>query len=114
MSKFDKPTGLAACLVAATVLLAPLAAVAGVVEDKAATSAEKADKLGRGYLLRCWQEGKLIVEEYLGALPASVDLTAAKLKALDTDNQAVYVTETKNATCLIRARVGERTPGMNR
>jgi len=50
----------------------------------------------------------LIVEEYLAALPSSVDLTAAKLKALDADNQAVYVTETKNATCLIRARFAER------
>ena len=53
----------------------------------------------------------MIVEEYLAALPSSVDLTAAKLKALDADNQAVYVTETKNATCLIRARFAERARG---
>jgi hypothetical protein len=113
MCKFDQPTRLIAAVVGAAVLLASFAASAGVVEDKAATATAKATEPARGYLLRCWQEGRLIVEEKLSALPASVDLTAAKLKALDTDNQAVYVTETKNATCLIRARFAEHTRGPN-
>jgi hypothetical protein len=113
MSTFYKPTRFAAALVASAMLLVPPLARAGVVEDKPAAGADKADKPAQGYLLRCWQEGKLIVEEHLAALPASVDLSAAKLKALDTDRQAVYVTETKNATCLIRARFPERTHGVN-
>jgi hypothetical protein len=113
MSPFHKPTRFAAAVMAGAMLFAPHFARAGVVEDKPAVSVDKADKPTQGYLLRCWQEGKLIVEENLAALPASVDLTAAKLKALDTDRHAVYVTETKNATCLIRARFPERSRGAN-
>lgn len=112
MSKFDKTSRVAAALVVTAALLVPVVAVSGLVEDKAAGAADKADKPARGYVLRCWQEGRLIVEENLVSLPPTVDLSAAKLKALDTDNQAVYVTETKNATCLIRARFAERTRGL--
>lgn len=117
MGKFDKPgnaarlSSLRAGLVAATLaagLLAPMAGRAGLVEDKNAPSDETQAQHSTGYLLRCWQEGKLIVEEYLVALPPTVDLSAAKLKALDSDKHAVYVTETKNATCLLRARTPER------
>jgi hypothetical protein len=118
MCKFDKRgsaarlpalrAGLMATVLAAG-LHAPLAARAGLVEDDKTASADPSrTKAAPGYLLRCWQEGKLIVEEYLIELPPSVDLTAAKLKALDTDRHAVYVTETRNATCLLRARAPER------
>ncbi len=116
MSKFDKPRDLVAALVTAAWLFTPIVAISGLVEDKTAPSAEASRKpapASSGYLLRCWQEGRLIVEEYLASVPASVDLTAAKLKALDTDNHAVYVTETKNATCLLRARAPERARGLN-
>jgi len=113
MRRIDKRTRQAAALVAAAILLAPVAAIAGLVEDKATATAEKSDKPARGYVLRCWQEGRLIVEENLIALPSSVDLTAAKLKALDADSHAVYVTETKNATCVIRASFPERARGSN-
>lgn len=108
MRRIDKRNRHAAALVAAAILLAPIAAIAGLVEDKATWVADKSDKPARGYVLRCWQEGHLIVEENLIALPSSVDLTAAKLKGLDADNHAVYVTETKNATCVIRASFPER------
>ena len=116
MSKFDKSRDITVALLVAAGLLMPIVAISGLVEDKTAPSAESARKpsvASSGYLLRCWQEGRLIVEEYLATVPPSVDLTAAKLKALDTDNHAVYVTETKNATCLIRARSPERTRGLS-
>lgn len=120
MCKFDKPgkaprisyrTRLFAVALAAGVL-APVAASAGLVQDKTEASEEAAAKGAPQYLLRCWQDGKLIVEEYLHTLPPTVDLTAAKLKALDTDKHAVYVTETRNATCLLRAKAPERTRGL--
>lgn len=110
MGKFDNWRRAGAALMAAGGLLASTMANAGLVEEKN-TAAADARKTTSGYLLRCWQEGKLIVEEQLASLPPTVDLTAAKLRALDTDNQAVYVTETKNATCLIRARFAQRTRG---
>jgi len=120
MRKFDKPgtalrffprTALIAVAVTAG-LLSPVAAISGLVQEKDAPGEGAAAKTQPGYLLRCWQDGKLIVEEYLYELPPTVDLTAAKLKALDTDRNAVYVTETRNATCLLRARAPERKRGL--
>lgn len=114
MSKSDNWRRAGAALVVAASLLVPMAAGAGLVEEKNAAATAPAPKVAAGYLLRCWQEGKLIVEEQLAKLPPTVDLNSAKLRALDTDNQAVYVTETKNATCLIRARFAERARGTSR
>jgi hypothetical protein len=109
MWNFDKSGRVMLAVAAAAALLTPMIAMSGLVEDKSAGSADSARKPTNGYLLRCWQEGRLIVEEDLVTLPPTVDLTAAKLRALDADRHAVYVTETRNATCLIRARATEHT-----
>jgi len=87
----------------AAACLAPVTARTGLVEDEQSEGAQTGGKASPGYLLRCWQEGKLIIEERLQSLPPTVDLSAAKLKALDADRHAVYITETHNATCLLRA-----------
>jgi hypothetical protein len=61
------------------------------------------------YLLRCWQYGRLILEEQYLLRPESVDMKAARLKVTDQRaNQPIYLTETSNATCLIRPRAADR------
>jgi hypothetical protein len=122
MWKYDKPgrapklslkTRLTVLAIAGG-LLAPMVAMSGLVEDKDAPAAPPAAAAASpsGYMLRCWQDGRLIVEEYLSALPPGIDINTAKLRAQDAENQAVYVTETKNSTCLIRARPRQRTRGL--
>jgi hypothetical protein len=122
MWKYDKPgraprlslkTRLTVLAIAGG-LLAPMVAMSGLVEDKdaPAAAASAAPAAPSGYMLRCWQEGRLIVEEYLSTLPPGIDINTAKLRAQDAENQAVYVTETTNSTCLIRARPKQRTRGL--
>jgi hypothetical protein len=54
------------------------------------------------YLVRCWQYGRLLFEERdLTQLP---EITGGlRLRSTDRNRQAVYVTDTGNATCLIRS-----------
>ncbi len=97
-------------------LLAPMIAMSGIVADESgrtATAASRKPALS-GYVLRCWQEGRLIVEENHVSLPPGIDLNAAKLKVLDSNDLPVFITETKNATCLVRARAAERSQGLAR
>lgn len=53
------------------------------------------------YLLRCWQYGRLLFEERDVQLPADIS-AGLKLRGTDRNKQALYVTDTGNATCLIR------------
>lgn len=53
-----------------------------------------------GYELRCWQEGRLILQE--NTLQAPADSTADVLRMTDRNGQRVRVLETKNATCLLK------------
>ncbi|HEU0201361.1 MAG TPA: hypothetical protein VFR86_13125 [Burkholderiaceae bacterium] len=116
MWKFDKqdprallrlrPRTLA--LTAAAALLMPVVAISGIVgtdEDKAGV------RKPAGYNLRCWQDGKLILEETYVTLPKSVDVASAKLQVMDRNNMPMYVTETRNATCLVQARVERERSG---
>lgn len=53
------------------------------------------------YLVRCWQDGRLLFEERDVALAA--DVTAGlKLRGTDRQRQPVMVADTGSATCLIR------------
>lgn len=63
-----------------------------------------ADDDGPPYRLRCWQFGRLIADEVLAGPPAELDASSAKIRALDRSRQPIYVTETRNATCVIQAR----------
>lgn len=54
-----------------------------------------------GYQLRCWQEGRLIVQEnYLQVPPPSA---SDAMRMEDRDGRPVRVLETANATCLLKA-----------
>lgn len=60
----------------------------------------KQDARSGGYELRCWQEGRLILQE--NALQAPADSSADVLRMNDRNGQRVRVLETKNATCLLK------------
>jgi hypothetical protein len=51
------------------------------------------------YQLRCWQWGRLVIEETGLELPAAGNL---RLRATDARQQPLYLTEMRNATCLVR------------
>jgi hypothetical protein len=102
MSTSSKSTRPLALALAAAVLSVPLLAVSGLVAEKAAA------KPG-GYTLRCWQEGRLIVEEQYVSVPPGID---SKLQVIDRHNLPMYVAETRNATCVVRARPPERPPSV--
>lgn len=108
----------AACAIAsATVVMLPSvpgSALAGVTTDEGRSAFERAEPAAAKpaparYQLRCWQYGQVVIDEGLAALP---DETAAKapaagtgvrLRATDVQRKPLFLTETRNATCLVRA-----------
>lgn len=61
--------------------------------------------------MRCWQQGRLLFEENLAALPADGTRYTLKISGTDRDGRPVYVAETGNATCLIRNLADARRAG---
>jgi hypothetical protein len=106
-----KPSELAAVGAAILLLmLSPLldAARAGVAteETRSAFDAPAASAPAASaprYRLRCWQEGRLVIEEHGIELPAG----SVRLRATDAHRQPLTVIETRNATCLVRAMPAE-------
>jgi len=97
-------------------LLMPFAAVAGLSTAPSVdgpsqrASSERESKVAPGaYQIRCWQFGKLLFEENRVTFPADGSQYGVKLGGTDRNSRPVYVAETKNATCLIRGAVEERT-----
>jgi hypothetical protein len=78
-----------------------LAGTATVAQDKA--SAPAATMPVADYNIRCWQYGRLIFEEQRLSPVGEPFPYVAKLKRNDRQGAAVYLTDTGNATCLIRA-----------
>jgi hypothetical protein len=105
---------LAAVLAAtvAGVLLLPDGALAGKVDapPSAVPPPERQAATDDGtYQLRCWQYGRLLFEER--ALQLSTDtVEGLKLSGTDRRRQPVMVTDTGNATCLIRKAGAPRKP----
>jgi hypothetical protein len=54
------------------------------------------------YVMRCWQYGRLLFEERDLTQPPEIS-AGLKLRGTDRNRQPVYVTDTGNATCLIRS-----------
>ena len=86
-----------------------LIAAAGVVADRSKSPAPRAAPTEGGYVLRCWQEGRLILEEQHVSAPMVLESGATKLQLQDRQQQPLYVAETRNATCLVRALAPART-----
>lgn len=87
----------------AAALLLPLLAMAGIVGSEAGPRPGAAD-----FTLRCWQDGRLILEEQHVRLPPGLEGASTRLQVIDRHHQPVIVAETKNATCLVKARPPER------
>ena len=60
------------------------------------------DSAPRGWQLRCWQQGRLLFEENAVQLPADASAAGLRLRGVDRHGAPVYVTDSQNATCLIR------------
>lgn len=98
-------TALAAVAAAAAALLMPVQAEAGRIDAPplAVPPPERAAAVPDDgtYQLRCWQYGRLLFEERaLQLAPESVE--GLKLSGTDRRRQPVMVTDTGNATCLLR------------
>ncbi len=90
--------GLAALLAALSVV-----ATAGVIADKSKSPPPRDAAAQGGYVLRCWQEGRLILEEQHVSAPPALEAGATRLQLQDRNRQSLYIAETRNATCLVRA-----------
>jgi hypothetical protein len=96
-------TALAAVAATAAALLMPMQAEAGRVDTPNMPPPERTSSTTaeQPYQLRCWQYGRLLFEER--ALQLSPDtVEGLKLSGTDRRRQPVMVTDTGNATCLIR------------
>lgn len=111
----------------ATTLLAgtPAQAAASIEDNRSAFDAAAA--IGAAppapparprYLLRCWQEGQIVIEESGLELPLEGPAAApggpagsVRLRATGRDRQPIYLTETRNATCLVRPQRDEARTG---
>ncbi len=92
----------------AGVLLAP--AEAGTVLAERTAAPERGER-GAGsatlYQVRCWQHGRLLFEEPEVRLDDEV-VAGLKLRGSDRQRHPLMVTDTGNATCLIRSQAPTR------
>jgi hypothetical protein len=97
---------LAAALAAAVlgVLVLPMLGHAGtVVDEKPMLAARPAPTPTPGvYQVRCWQYGRLLFEERDIELSGDV-VSGLQLRGTDRNRQPLMVSDTGNATCLIRS-----------
>lgn len=68
---------------------------------KAAIQTKPAARAKSGYELRCWQYGRLILEEHFLQPPPESGSDALRMN--DEAGKPVRVLETSNATCLLKA-----------
>lgn len=60
------------------------------------------DTMRGGFELRCWQYGRLILEEHMLRLPP--ESASDVLRMTDKADRPVRILHTANATCLLKAR----------
>jgi len=87
----------------ASLLLSALAVAADDTRNPldATSAARTAGSTESLYQVRCWQYGRLLFEEREVQLTSDI-AAGLKLRASDRNKLLVYVTDTGNATCLIR------------
>jgi hypothetical protein len=98
----------AACGLAVAAVLAPALTMATVSAGPVREAATGARPEG-GYQIRCWQQGRLLFEENQISLPTEGARKALRISATDRAGRPIYITDTDNATCLIRA-TGDASP----
>lgn len=92
----------------ALAMLVPVVAVSGLVGIDAGRPGATSPPAAGGYTLRCWQDGRLILEEQHVSMPPGVDAANTRLQLIDRNRQQIVIAETRNATCLVKARPPER------
>ena len=92
----------------ALAMLVPVVALSGLVGIDAVRPVVTSPHTASGYTLRCWQDGQLILEEQHVSLPPVVDAASTRLQVLDSKQQPIVIAETRNATCMVKARPAER------
>jgi len=105
-----RPSDAARLLVAAALLL-PVLALSGVnigtpapgaAQPPARAARTEAPAASSGvYQIRCWQHGLLLFEDRIN-LPADAATYSIRMSGTDRNGKPMYVTETRNATCLVR------------
>ena len=87
------------------VLLLPMLGVAGTVAVQPPPLPERppSDAPSGLYQVRCWQYGRLLFEERDVALHPDV-VEGLKIQGTDRRRQPLMVSDTGNATCLIRSQ----------
>ena len=96
-------------MLAALTLLVPVLALSGVNIGTPAPAAvparparvEAAATASGIYQIRCWQHGLLLFEDRI-TLPADAAAYSIRMSGTDRNGKPMYVTETRNATCLVR------------
>jgi hypothetical protein len=84
------------------VLLLPMLGVAGTVVAEHPVAERPAAAPSGLYQVRCWQHGRLLFEERDIELAGDV-VSGLKLRGTDRQRQPMMVSDTGNATCLIRS-----------
>ena len=92
----------------ALAMLVPVVALSGLVGIDAVRPVVTSPPAAGGYTLRCWQDGRLILEEQHVSMPPGVDAANTRLQLIDRNRQPIVIAETRNATCLVKARPPER------
>jgi hypothetical protein len=110
-----KPIALAAATLCLLPLMASLVQAGITTEERkngfdAATTAAASQPKGTLYQVRCWQEGRLVLEENDVQFPNDLTAQGLKLRGQDKQRRPIYLADTKNATCIVRGMPSEKAP----
>ncbi len=62
----------------------------------------EASSPNESYLIRCWQEGRLVFEESVKSIDLAPGRYSTKFQGKDRNGSSVFIADTRNATCLIK------------
>ena len=99
----SSPSERIAAGLAATTLIALVALGAALLPRRSSAAEEPVRPANAAvFQVRCWQYGRLLFEQRDVRLPNELP-AGLKLHGFDRNRQPVYITDTGNATCLIRS-----------
>ena len=101
--------GIALAVAVVSGLALPMWSTAGtIVTERPPAPAARVAAPGKPvFHVRCWQHGRLLFEQRDVDLSGDA-IAGLKLRAVDRYSHPVMVTDTGNATCLIRSQAGGR------
>ena len=81
----------------------------GALEARTSAAFDNGTARG-GYQLRCWQYGKLLFEENHVEFVDAKAKSGLELRRTQADHGQLYVLDTSNATCLMKAEAANDSP----